>query len=80
MQTFIFDVRGMTCGGCTGSVQRALGKIDGVSHAEVTLRPGVATMTADPARVTAARIEAAISALGYAATLRPAGRTPATQP
>ena len=39
MQTFIFDVRGMTCGGCTGSVQNALGKIDGVSHAEVTLRP-----------------------------------------
>ena len=33
MQTLSFDVSGMTCGGCTGSVQRALSKIDGVSHA-----------------------------------------------
>ena len=39
MQTLSFDVSGMTCGGCTGSVQRALSKIDGVSHAEVTLHP-----------------------------------------
>jgi hypothetical protein len=27
MQTLIFDVTGMTCGGCTGSVQRALSKV-----------------------------------------------------
>ena len=40
----------MACGGCTGNVQRTLGKIDGVSHAAVTLRPGVATVTGDPAR------------------------------
>ena len=79
MQTFVFDVRGMTCGGCTGSVQRALGKIDGVGHAEVTLRPGVATVAADPARVTAARIEAVIAQLGYAAALRPAGHTEASR-
>ena len=77
MQTFVFDVRGMTCGGCTRSVQRALGRIDGVSRAAVTLRPGVAMMTADSARVTASQIEAAIGALGYAAALRPAGRTQA---
>ena len=31
-------------------MQRTLGKIDGVSHAEVTLRPGVATVVTDPAR------------------------------
>ena len=80
MQTFVFDVRGMTCGGCTGSVQRALAKIDGVGHAEVTLRPAVATVAADPARVTATRIEAVITQLGYAATLRPAEHTEAPQP
>ena len=72
MQTFSFDVSGMTCGGCTGSVQRALNKIDGVSHAEVTLHPGVASVEADPERVTSAQIEAAITGLGYQAKARPA--------
>ena len=72
MQTFKFDVTGMTCGGCTGSVQRALSKLDGVSHADVSLRPGIATVVTDPARVTAAQIESAITGLGYPAKARPA--------
>jgi len=72
MQTLSFDVSGMTCGGCTSSVQRALSKIDGVSHAEVTLHPGVASVLADPERVTSAQIEAAIAGLGYQAKARPA--------
>ena len=72
MQTLSFDVSGMTCGGCIGSVQRALNKLDGVSHAEVTLSPGVATVAVDPARVTPAQIESAISQLGYPAKARPA--------
>ena len=72
MQTLSFDVSGMTCGGCTGSVQRALNKLDGVSHAEVILSPGVATVAVDPARVTPAQIESAISQLGYPAKARPA--------
>jgi copper chaperone len=72
MQTLKFDVHGMTCGGCTGSVQRALSKIDGVSHVDVTLRPGSATLEADTSRVTPGHIEAAISGLGYQAKLHPA--------
>jgi len=74
MQTISFDVSGMTCGGCTGSVQRALRKLDGVSQAEVTLSPGVAKVVADPARVTPAQIESAIASLGYPARVRPAAR------
>ena len=73
MQSFSFDVSGMTCGGCTGSVQRALSKIDGVSHAEVTLNPGVASVVVDPERVTSDQIKAAITGLGYPAKARPAG-------
>ena len=71
MQMLKYDVRGMTCGGCTGSVTRVLSKLDGVSNVEVSLTPGTATMQADPSRVTAARIQSAITALGYEATLRP---------
>ena len=73
MQTLKFDVHGMTCSGCTGSVQRALSKIDGVSPVDVSLRPGTATLEADMARVTPGQIEAAISSLGYQAKLHPAG-------
>ena len=72
MQTLIFDVSGMSCGGCTGSVQRALSRIDGVSQAEVTLHPGVASVVADLQRVKSAQIEAAITGLGYRAKARPA--------
>ena len=41
MQTLSCDVSGTTCGSCTGSVQRALSKLEGLSHAEVSLRPGI---------------------------------------
>lgn len=73
MQTLRFDVSGMTCGGCTGSLERALGKVDGVSRAEVTLQPGTATVEIDPDRVTAVQIEAAITSLGFAAKARSGG-------
>ena len=72
MQTLSFDVAGMTCGGCTGSVQRTLSQLSGISHAEVTLTPGVATVVADPTLVTPAQIESAIIGLGYPAKIRAA--------
>ncbi len=73
MKTLRFEVGGMTCGGCTGSLERALGKVDGVSRAEVTLQPGAATVEIDPDRVTAAQIEATITGLGFAAKARSGG-------
>ena len=76
MQTLKFDVHGMTCGGCTGSVQRALSKIDGVSHVDVSLSPGSATLEADTTRVTPGQLEAAINSLGYQAKLHPADLRP----
>ena len=72
MQNLKFDVHGMTCGGCIGSVQRVLSKIDGVSHIEVSLRSRSATLEADTTRVTPGQIEAAIGSLGYRAKLHPA--------
>lgn len=71
MQTLGFDINGMTCGGCTSSVQRALSKLDGVSHAEVTLHPGAATVVVDPARASPTQIQAAITHLGYSTKARP---------
>ena len=74
MRTLSFDVGGMTCNGCTGSVQRTLSKLEGVSEAVVTLHPGIATVSADPSRVTPAQIESAITHLGYSARARPSAR------
>ena len=71
MQALNFDISGMTFGGCTGSVKHVLSKLDGVSHVEVSLTPGTATVQTDPSRVTVAQILSAITSLGYEATVRP---------
>ena len=72
MKTLTFDVHGMTCGGCTSSVKRALGQLDGVNSVEVTLQPGTAIVQADSDVVTSAQIESAIATLGYQVNVRPA--------
>jgi copper chaperone len=72
MQILAFDIRGMTCGGCSYKVQHALGRLDGIRHSDVTLAPPRAIVMVDPTRVTPGQIEAAIKAVGFAATLRPA--------
>lgn len=71
METLNFDISGMTCGGCTSGVQRAISKLNGVTPADVTLHPGMATVTLDPLRVTAAQIATVVAKIGYSAKLRP---------
>ena len=72
MQSMTFDIHGMTCGGCVGSVKRALQKVDGVSDVDVSLNPGKAIVNADVSQAAAAQILAAITTLGYQANLRSA--------
>ena len=50
METVKLDVQGMTCQGCVASVTRVLRAVPGVADAAVTLQPGAATVTFDPAR------------------------------
>jgi copper chaperone CopZ len=69
-KSYAFDVSGMGCGGCTSSVRQMLEQLPGVTHAAVTLNPGLASVTVDPARASAARIAVAITAAGYPATCR----------
>lgn len=69
METYQFSVQGMTCGGCVGSVQRAIGKLDGVERVDVVLQPGSAKVVADPVKVTAAQIHCMLARLGFVATL-----------
>lgn len=62
------QVQGMTCGGCVIGVRRVLTRLDGVVKTKVTYEPQRAVVTYDPARVTVARMIAAIETLGYKAT------------
>ena len=61
-------VRGMHCAGCVASVEKALGAVDGVTTARVSLMEEVATATARPG-VAPDRLVDAVEAAGYEAVL-----------
>jgi len=65
METITLKVNGMSCGGCVGSVTRALKATPGVSDAVVRLDARDATITFDPARTNAAALKSAIESAGY---------------
>jgi copper chaperone len=66
METISLDVKGMSCQGCVGSVTRVLKGTPGVQDVRVTLEPGRADVTFDPARTNAAALRTAIEDAGYA--------------
>jgi len=65
METITLDVKGMTCGGCVASVTRVLKALPGVGDVAVTLNPGAAKVTFDPALTGAPALRAAIEDAGY---------------
>ena len=62
-------VTGMTCGGCAGSVQRALQGHAGVRAAAVNLAQNNATVEFDPSATSADALVDTIRAAGYGAAL-----------
>ena len=66
MQTEVLNVTGMTCGGCTGSVTKALKGVDGVGEVKVSLSTGEAKVQFDEQRVSPAQLKAAVTQAGYA--------------
>jgi copper chaperone len=65
MENITLNVQGMTCGGCVASVTRVLKAVPGVEEATVTLQPGVAQVTFDPARTQPTALRAAIEGAGF---------------
>ncbi|SFR44731.1 Cu+-exporting ATPase [Yoonia tamlensis] len=59
-----FQITGMSCAGCAGRVETALGKVDGVTKAYVNLANGTATVTSALAPTKIAQV---ITDAGYAA-------------
>jgi len=82
-RTFALDIEGMTCASCVNRIERYLGKLDGVTKANVNLATERATVVAGPS-VTVDQIIAAVEAAGYDARLivdaergpQPAGGNP----
>jgi copper chaperone len=65
METVTLNVQGMSCGGCVGSVRRVLQAVPGVQDVDVTLQPGRAQVSFDPARTDVAALRSAIEDAGY---------------
>ncbi len=58
-------IEGMTCASCVRRVERALGKVEGVTSASVNLASERATVTYDPAKAGLADLTAAVERAGY---------------
>lgn len=67
--TVTLRVAGMTCAGCTIATRKVLERLDGVASADVSYERGTAVVVYDPARVTTARMIAAVATLKYTATV-----------
>jgi copper chaperone len=67
MQTELMKVTGMTCGGCTSKVTRALKAIGGVSDVDVSLPAGQATIQYDENVTSPAQLKSAVIGAGYGA-------------
>jgi len=67
--TSLFQVEGMTCGGCEAGVHLKVKKLDGVKNVEASYEKKQARVTYDPKIVTPERIIQAIQELGYSARI-----------
>jgi copper chaperone len=65
METITMNVQGMSCGGCVASVTRVLKAVPGVTDVEVTLEPGAAKVSFDPAKTGAPALRSAVEDAGY---------------
>lgn len=66
MNTTAYDVAGMTCGHCEGSVRGEVAKIQGITGIEVSAATGRLIVTSDSA-VDDAAVLAAVDEAGYSA-------------
>lgn len=58
-------VKGMTCGGCVNSVERALKASGGVQAVKVNLSNGEVTVSYDERMMDVGKLKAAIEEAGY---------------
>jgi len=66
MTTKIFQVNGMTCGGCVRTVQNILKNQPGVALVNVQLEPAQAEITFNETEINPAQMADVLSKMGYA--------------
>ncbi len=64
-QTKTFPIQGMHCASCVGLIEKAVGKLDGVSACNVNLATNKASVSFDPQKVSDQRITLAVESVGY---------------
>src|SRR2546421_1732726 len=57
-------VKGMTCGGCAASVEKALKSTDGVTDVRVSFEKGKAVVKYDDQKVTVAKLREVVNSTG----------------
>lgn len=65
MQTEQIKITGMTCGGCSGNVTKALKAISGVSDVTVSLSDGKTTVQYDENLTSPDQLKSAVIEAGY---------------
>ena len=65
MEKIELKVEGMTCGGCSSSVEKALNAKDGVKEVSASHEEDKVSVDFDPAVIAQAAIEAAIEDAGF---------------
>ena len=58
-------ILGMNCNGCASNVERAIGKLPGVSALKVDLKTNAAKVTYDPLKVDLLEFQYAVTQIGY---------------
>ncbi len=66
-QIINLDIQGMTCAGCVSSVEKALGKVDGVDLAEVNFALNRASVHYNPEFANSSALVSAVEAAGFTA-------------
>ena len=78
MQTEQIKVSGMTCGGCTSNVIKALQTVKGVNNVNVSLADNIATVQYDENLTSVEHLKSAIKQAGYGVdvsnTQQPSGK------
>jgi P-type Cu+ transporter len=66
IDTLSLPIEGMTCASCVARVEKAIGRVDGVSSVTVNLATEKATVAFDPDQVTLSRLKETVAEAGYA--------------
>lgn len=68
METRMYSIKGMTCGGCSGSLERLLMQEPGIERAAASHLAGTCEVKLDPGRVSEQRIAEIVGKAGFELT------------